>query len=126
MGGRVVIEIVVEVVVLVVSGVGWVWEVVVQAIGEMVWWVVEEMLVWPVEELEQENIAGSPRFLKSSGKTLHTVSHPSSISAISFCKLAWKNKVGKVVEALTDQRAGRSAKRVKAWMVYGIAVPNGE
>ena len=70
--------------------------------------------MWPVEELERENIAGSPRFLKRSWKTLHTVSHPSSISAISFCKLAWKNKIDKVVEALTDQCAGRSVKIVKA------------
>ena len=49
----------------------------------------EEMLVWLMVELMVEEqgegiVAGSPiRFLKSSGKTSHIVSHSRSISLIS-------------------------------------------
>ena len=35
------------------------------------------------------------------------------ILAMSFCRLAWKEKVVKVAEALTDQRAGRRVEGVK-------------
>ena len=56
-----------------------------------------------VEELDGENVAGSPKgFLESSGKTSYTVSHSRSISAMSFCRLAWKEEVVKVIEALID------------------------
>ena len=33
---------------------------------------------------------------------------------MSFCRLAWKEKVVKVVEALTGQRVGRRVEGVKA------------
>ena len=41
-------------------------------------------------------------------KSSHTVSHSRSISAMSFCRLAWKEEVVKVIEALIDQCVGRS------------------
>ena len=49
------------------------------------------------------------------------------ILAMSFCRLAWKEKVVKAVEALTDQCLGRIGEwgRVKAWMVYVLAVSSG-
>ena len=54
------------------------------------WWVVEEMLVWLMVELMVEEqgggiVADSPiRFLESSGKTSHIVSHSRSVSLISW------------------------------------------
>ena len=36
------------------------------------------------------------------------VSHSRSISAMPFCRLAWKDEVVKVIEALIDQCVGRS------------------
>ena len=59
-------------------------------------------------------VAGSLRFLESSRKIFYTVFHLSSMSAMSFCSLAWKEKVIKVVEVFTDQRVWRSAEEVKA------------
>ena len=47
-------------------------------------------------------------FLDSSGKTSHTVSHSRSISVMYFCRLAWKEEVVKVIEAVIDQCVGRS------------------
>ena len=62
-----------------------------------------------VDELHERIVAGSPmRFLESSGKTSHTVSHSRSISAMSFSRLAWKEEVVKMIEALIDQCVGRS------------------
>ena len=74
------------------------------------WCLVEEVLVWlMVEELDGGIVAGSPMgFLKSSRKTSYTVSHSRSISAMSFCTLARKEEVVKVIEALIDQCVGRS------------------
>ena len=67
-----------------------------------------------VEELDRRIVAGSPvGFPESSGKTSHTVSHSRSILAISFCRLAWKEEVVKVIEALIDQCVGRSLGRSK-------------
>ena len=68
------------------------------------------MLVWlMVEELGGGVVAGSPMgFSEISGKTSHTVSHQCSILTMPFCRLAWKDKVVKVIEALIDQRFGRS------------------
>ena len=45
--------------------------------------------------------------LQSSWKISHTISHSRSRLAMSFCRLAWKEKVVKVVEMLTDQVYGR-------------------
>ena len=61
--------------------------------------------MWPmVEELGGGILAGSRMvFVESSGKTSHIISHSTSISTMSFCRLAWK-----VIEALIDQRVGRS------------------
>ena len=65
--------------------------------------------MWLVDELNGGIVAGSLMgFSESSEKTSHTVSHSCSISAIYFCKLAWKEEVVEVIEALTDQRVGRS------------------
>ena len=64
------------------------------------------MLIKLVEELDGGNNAGSPRFLENSWKTSHTISHSCSISVISFCRLAWKEKMVKVVEVLIDQVQG--------------------
>ena len=120
MGARVVIEVVVGVVVLVLvwwrwSVVWeWVWELTVRAIEERVWWVVEGMSVWLVEELDGGVVAGFLMgFSESSGKTFHTVSHSCLILALSFCRLAWKKEVVKLIEALTDQRVGRSVEASK-------------
>ena len=79
---------------------------VVQAIREMVLCVVKERLIKLVEELDGGNVAGSPRFLENSCKTSHTISHSCSISVMSFCRLAWKEKMVKVVEVLIDQVQG--------------------
>ena len=47
-----------------------------------------------VEELGGGIVAGSPMgFSESSGKTSHIVSHPRSVSLISFRKLACKEEV---------------------------------
>ena len=62
-----------------------------------------------VEELDGGIVACSPKgFPESSGKTSQTVSHSCSIPAMSFCRLAWKEEVVKVIEALIDQRVGRN------------------
>ena len=62
-----------------------------------------------VEELDGRIVAGSPmRFSESSGKASHTISHSCSILVISFCRLALKKEVVKVIEALIDQRVRRS------------------
>ena len=45
-----------------------------------------------MEELEELG-AGSPRFLESSRKTSHIVSHSCLMSAMSFSGLAWKGGV---------------------------------
>ena len=68
--------------------------------------------MWPmVEELGGGILAGSRMvFVESSGKTSHIISHSSSISTMSFCRLAWKEEVVKVIEALIDQRVGRSVR----------------
>ena len=63
-----------------------------------------------VGELDEGIAVGSLRFSESSGKISHTVSPSRSMSALSFCRLAWKEKV---VEVLTDQRVGRSVMEVK-------------
>ena len=47
-------------------------------------------------------------FPESSAKTSHIVSHSRSISAMSFCRLAWKEEMIKVIDALIDQCVGRS------------------
>ena len=65
-----------------------------------------------MEELEELD-AGSLRFLESSRKTSHIVSHSRLMSAMSFCGLAWKGKVVKLVEVRTDQLVGRSVEEVK-------------
>ena len=44
---------------------------------------------------------------------------------MSFCELVWKEKVVKVVEALTGRRVWRRVEGVKPCMVYGLAVPSG-
>ena len=76
MGARVVIQVVVLVKWMWSVVWGWVWELMVQTIGGMVWRVVEEVLVWLVKELDGGIIAGFLMiFLESSGKTSHTVSH---------------------------------------------------
>ena len=59
------------------------------------------MLVWVVE-LDEGPVAGSPRFSDSTEDTSHTASHSHSMLAMSF-SYAWKGKVVKVVETLTDQ-----------------------
>ena len=65
--------------------------------------------MWLVEELDGGIVAGAPMgFSESSAKTSHTVSHSCSISAMSFCRLAWKEEVVKVIEAVTGQCVGRS------------------
>ena len=70
--------------------------------------------MWLVEELDGGILAGSPTgFLESSRKTSHTISHSRSISAMSFCRLSWKEEVVNVIEALTDRRGGRSVGRSK-------------
>ena len=52
-------------------------------------------------ELDGGIVAGSPMELpESSRKTSHTVSHSSSISAMSFCSLAWKEEVVKLMRHL--------------------------
>ena len=62
-----------------------------------------------VEELDGGIVAGSPMgFPETSRKTSHTVSHSRSISAMSFCSLAWKEEVVKLIEALIDQCVERS------------------
>ena len=62
-----------------------------------------------VEELHGRIVADSHMgFLESSGKTSHTVSHSRSISAMSFSRLAWKEEVVKMIEALIDQCVGMS------------------
>ena len=62
-----------------------------------------------VEELHGGIVTGSPMgFPESSGKTSDTVSRSRSISAISFCRLGWKEEVIKVIEAFIDQCVGRS------------------
>ena len=55
-----------------------------------------------------EGVVNSGGFSKSTWKTFHTVSHSCSISVMSFCRFAWKEEVVKVLEALIDQRVGRS------------------
>ena len=67
------------------------------------------MLVWLVEELDGWIAAGSPMgFLECSGKTFCTIFHSCLILVMSFCRLAWKEKVVKVIEAVTDQGVGGS------------------
>ena len=62
-----------------------------------------------VGDLDGGIVAGPPKgFLESSGKTSQTVSHSRSISAMSFCRFAWKEEVVMVIEALIDQCVGRS------------------
>ena len=62
-----------------------------------------------VEALRGGIVAGSCMvFAESSGKTFYIVSHSLLISAMSFCRLAWKEEVVKMIEALIDRRAGRS------------------
>ena len=62
--------------------------------------------MWLVEKLDGGIVVGSLMgFLESSGKTSHTVFHSRSISAMSFCRL---KEMVKVIEALSDQRVGRS------------------
>ena len=57
-----------------------------------------------VEELDGMIVAGSPTgFPESSQKTSHTVTHSRSIWVMSFCRLAWKEEVVKVIETLIDQ-----------------------
>ena len=54
-----------------------------------------------VEELGGGIIAGSPMgFWESSEKTSHIVSHSRSILAMPLCRLAYKEEVVKVIEAL--------------------------
>ena len=69
--------------------------------------------MWLVEKLDGGIVAGFSEFSDSSGKTSHTVSHSSSISEMSFCRLTWKEEVIKMVEALTDQCVARSVEEVK-------------
>ena len=67
-------------------------------------------------------------FPESSGKTSHTVSHSSSILVKSVCRLAWKQEVVNVIEALIDQCVGRSVGGRKAKglnMVYKLAAFGG-
>ena len=52
-------------------------------------------------------------FLESSRKTSHKISHSPSILAMSFCRLAWKEEVVKVVEVLIEQCVGRSVEGSK-------------
>ena len=62
-----------------------------------------------VDELDGGIAAGSLMGLpESSGKTSHTVSHLRSTSAMSFCRLTWKEEVVKVIEVLIDQCFGRT------------------
>ena len=44
---------------------------------------------------------------------------------MSFCRLAWKEKVFDVFEALTELCVRRRVEGVNAWMVYGLAAPSG-
>ena len=56
-----------------------------------------------------EIVAGFPMgLLENTGKTSHTVSHSRLILVMSFCRLAWKEKMVKLIEELTDQRRWRS------------------
>ena len=56
-----------------------------------------------VEELRGGILADSLMvFVEGSGKTSNIVSHSLWISTKSFCKLAWKEEVVKVIEALID------------------------
>ena len=52
-------------------------------------------------------------FLESSGKPPHTIFYSGLISVMSFCKLAWKEEVVQVIQALIDQHVGRSVGRNK-------------
>ena len=63
-----------------------------------------EMLVWlMVEELGGGIVAGSLMgFSESPGKTSHIVSHSCLILVMSLCRLACKEGLGKVIEALID------------------------
>ena len=45
---------------------------------------------------------------ESSGRTSHVVFYSRSISVMCFCRLACKEEVDKVIEALIYQRVGRS------------------
>ena len=47
-------------------------------------------------------------FSESSGKTSHIISHSHLILAMSSCRLACKEEVVKVIEALIDRHVGRS------------------
>ena len=61
-----------------------------------------------VEVLREGIVEGSCMvFVESSGKTFYIVSHSLSISAMSFCRLAWKEEVVKMIESLIDRRVGR-------------------
>ena len=61
-----------------------------------------------VDGLGRGVAAGSPMgFSDSSGKTSHIASHSRSISAMSLCRLACKEELVKVIEALIDQRVRR-------------------
>ena len=68
------------------------------------------MLLWlMVEELGGGIVAGSPMgFSESSGKISHIVSHSPLVSVMSLCRLDCKEVVVKVIEALIEQRVGRS------------------
>ena len=61
------------------------------------------MVAWVVEGLNCWFVAGSPRFVESSGKASHTVSHSFSISAAICLGSAWKGEVVNVVEVLTNE-----------------------
>ena len=61
-----------------------------------------------LDELGRGVVPGSPMgFSERSGKTSHIVSHSRSISAMSLCRLACKEELVKVIEALIDQRVRR-------------------
>ena len=71
------------------------------------------MLGWLMEELDRGIVAGSLRFSESSGKTSLNFSLSRSLLAMCFCRWAWKEKVAKVVEVLTNQHVGKSVEEVK-------------
>lgn len=56
-----------------------------QAIKEILLRVVEETLVGVMEELDRSIVAGSFRFLESTVKVSHTVSHYRLMLVVSFC-----------------------------------------
>ena len=58
-----------------------------------------------------EGLLQVPYDFQRAEKTSYAVSHSRSMLVMSFCRLAWREKV---VEALTDQLVGRSVEEVKA------------